>query len=301
MDGTHEPPTFPIAAPPDFVIPAAREFTVTIPHHGDLRGLAWEPARPRGRIGLLHGLGDHAARYEHVARDLADRGFAVEALDLPGHGRSYGERGHVGSWEEYRRAIDGWLRRWDDLPAGDARGLLGHSMGALVALDFALREPDALAALVLSAPPFELVLRPSMLKVRAAQVAARIWPGFSQGSTILPSMLSRDQAVVRAHAEDPLVHYRISARLFFEFQAARSDLIRRAREIRVDTLILHGGADPISSVEGSERWARRAPDGRVTCRLYPGLLHEVLNEIERAQVLLDLREWLDQEMPAARV
>ncbi|MGE5175430.1 MAG: lysophospholipase [Hyphomicrobiales bacterium] len=283
------------------MIPAASEFFIDVPHHGRLRGLAWEPERPRGRVGLLHGLGDHAARYEHVARELARRGFAAEALDLPGHGRSYGQRGHVGSWEEYRNAVDLWLARWDHLPAGDARALLGHSMGALVVLDAALRAPDPLAALVLSAPPFELVLRPSMLKVRAAQVAARFWPGFSQGSTILPSMLSRDQEVVRAHAQDPLVHYRISARLFFEFQSARGALTRRAADLPVDTLILHGGADPIANVEGSERWARRAPDGRVTCRLYPGLLHEVLNEVERARVLVDLGDWLDQEMPALRV
>lgn len=280
------------------MIPPVTEFFVEIPHRGRLRGLSWDPERPRGRIGILHGLGDHAARYEHVARDLAGRGYAVEALDLPGHGRSYGQRGHVGAWQEYREALDAWLIRWDRLPGGDARALLGHSMGALVALDHALRAPRSLQALVLSAPPFELVLRPSMLKVRAAQVAARFWPGFSQGSTILPSMLSRDQAVVRAHAEDPLVHYRISARLFFEFQSARADLVRRARDLEVDTLILHGGADPISNVEGSERWSRGAPVGRVTCRLYPGLLHEVLNEVERARVLVDLEAWLDSEMPA---
>jgi len=283
------------------VKPAEAEFQIVIPHKGRLRGLAWEVARPRGRVGILHGLGDHAARYEHVARALAGRGFSVEALDLPGHGKSYGQRGHVGHWDEYRTAVDAWIARWDDLPGSGARALLGHSMGALVALDVALRSPHALAALVLSAPPFQLVLRPSMLKVRAAQIAARFWPGFSQGSTILPSMLSHDQEVVRAHAEDPLVHYKISARLFFEFQTIRGDLARRASEVSIPTLILHGGADPIASADGSDRWALGAEDGRVECRRYAGFYHEVLQEVERERVIRDMAEWLVRQMPRREV
>jgi alpha-beta hydrolase superfamily lysophospholipase len=74
--------------------------------------------------------------------------------------------------------------------------------------------------------------------------------------------------------------------------------MRRAPELAVDTLIIHGGADPISSVVGAQRWAAHTPDGRVTCRFYPGLLHEVLNELERKDVLHDLVEWLDRVIPA---
>jgi lysophospholipase len=231
-----------------------------------------------------------------VARDLAARGYAVEALDLPGHGKSFGRRGHVGSWAEYRASVDAWMARGDALPGGGARALLGQSMGAFVALDWTLAHPSLLRGLVLCAPPFEVVLKPTMLKVRAAQLAARFWPGFTQGSTILPTMLSHDQEVVRAHAVDPLVHYRISARLFFEFQRMRYALIRSAPKLSVPTLILHGGADPIAAVAGSERWARTAPAGRVTLRVYPGLLHEILNEVERPRVLSDLGGWLEGVM-----
>ena len=268
--------------------------------HGRLRGLAWEVARPRGRIGIVHGLGDHAARYSHVAEELAQHGFAVEALDLPGHGKSYGVRGHVRHWDEYRAAVELWLKRSEALPGSESRAILGQSMGAFVALDWALGHPRDLRALVLCGAPFEVVLRPSMLKVKAAQLAAKIWPRFSQGNTILPSMLSRDQEIVKAHSLDPLVHYRISARLFFEFQKMRMELMRRASELPVDTLVIHGGADPIASVVGAQRWAARTPDKLCTCRFYPGLLHEVLNELERKDVLHDVVGWLDRVIPAER-
>ena len=281
--------------------PAPEEFFLETPgDHGQLRGLAWEVDHPRGRIGIIHGLGDHAARYTHVAEELARRGFAVEALDLPGHGKSTGPRGHVKNWDDYRGAVELWLKRSQSLPGSECRAILGQSMGAFVALDWALGHPRDLRALVLCGAPFEVVLRPTALKVKAAQLAAKIWPGFSQGNTILPSMLSRDPEVVRAHSVDPLVHYRISARLFFEFQRMRMELLRRASELPVDTLVIHGGADPIASIVGAQRWASRTPDKLCTCRFYPGLLHEVLNELERKDVLQDVVGWLDRVIPAER-
>lgn len=277
------------------------EFFLGSPEAGRLRGLVWEVERPRGRISIIHGLGDHAARYRHVAEALARRGFSVEALDLPGHGKSDGPRGHVRHWDDYRNAVAAWMTRSASLPGAETRAILGQSMGALVGLDWTLSHPGDVRALILCGAPFEVVLKPSMLKVKAAQLAARLWPRFSQGNTILPSMLSRDPEIVREHSVDPLVHYKISARLFFEFQRLRVELIRRAPELSVDTLVIHGGADPISSVVGAQRWAARCPEGRVTCRLYPGLLHEVLNELEREDVLKDVMGWIEGVIPAATV
>jgi len=273
------------------------EYHLESPGHGTLRALRWEVERPRGRVGIVHGLGDHAARYGHVARDLEARGFAVDAIDLPGHGKSYGPRGHIGSWNEYRAAVDLWMGEIARRPGGENVTLLGHSMGSFVSFDWSLRNPGRVQSLVLSAPPFELVLRPSMIKVKAAQLAARFWPGFSQGNMILPSMLSHDPEMIHAHANDPLVHYKISARLFLEFQKIRASLARSAPRLSSDALLLQGGNDPVAAPSGATRWAREATPGRLTLRLYPGFLHEVLHETERARVLADLGDWLDLKQP----
>jgi len=112
----------------------------------------------------------------------------------------------------------------------------------------------------------------------------------------LPSMLSHDPEMIRAHANDPLIHYKISARLFLEFQKMRGSLSRSAPQLSVDALLLQGGQDPVASPTGSTRWAREAPPGRLTVRLYPGFLHEVLHESERAKVLADLGEWLNAKL-----
>lgn len=274
----------------DISIPR-REFTLEVPHRGPLAGVEWNPAGARGRVAVIHGLGDHADRYGRAVRALVDKGFVVEALDLPGHGRSYGPRGHVESWSEYREAMDAWHERMRG-QGGPPVALVGHSMGALLALDWALRRPEELRAIVLSAPPFEVVLRATMLKVRLAQLIVRLWPGFSQKTTILPSMLSHDPAVVLAHNEDPLVHYLMSARLFFEFQAVNAALRQSAPKLPVPALVLHGTGDLISSPLGSERWAKAAPPGMAELKLYEGLYHEILNEPEGPRIAEELASWL---------
>jgi len=278
--------------------PTPTEYHLELPNKGAIRIVRWDVEGPRGRLGIVPGLGDHGARYEHVARHLAERRIAVEAIDLPGHGKSYGARGHVGAWEEYRIALDLWTAAMAREPGGASMALLGHSLGSFVALDWALRNPGILKALILSAPPFDLVLRPSMLKVRAAQIAARFWPGFSQGNMILPSMLSRDPEMIFAHANDPLIHYKISARLFLEFTKMRGALARSASRLPIPTLLLQGGDDPISAPAGAARWAREAAPGRLTLHPYPGFLHEVLHEAGRARVLADLADWLEAALPA---
>lgn len=269
------------------------EFRIAMPTRGDLVGWELGDRNASRGVGILPGLGDHAGRYVPVGLALAAGGLAAQALDLPGHGKSYGTRGHIDSWNEYRTAVTAWMDRAAMANPARRWSLLGQSMGAFVALDWTLANPSRVERLVLCAPPFQLAFRPSMLKVKAAQLLVKIWPGFSQGNMILPSMLSHDPEVVREHAMDPLVHYRITARLFLEFQAMRSSLRKRVGELSTPTLLLHGGSDPIAAPEGSERWAASARPGVVTLHIYPGLYHEVLKELDREKIIGSMIDWLE--------
>jgi alpha-beta hydrolase superfamily lysophospholipase len=178
--------------------------------------------------------------------------------------------------------------------------LFGHSMGTLVALDFVGRQPGTADALVLSAPPFELSLRPDAARVHAARIIGILWPGFTQGNQIPPSLLSHDPDVIREHRADPYVHFRISARLFLEFQSVRARLAKGAPSHSIPTLLIQGGADPVASPLGSARWARGAPSGVVTYREYPGLFHEVLNEPEGSAILDEVVAWLQGALEDGR-
>ncbi|HYQ88459.1 MAG TPA: alpha/beta hydrolase [Candidatus Binatia bacterium] len=257
---------------------------------------AWEAAPGSPAVGIVHGLGDHSGRWERVGRTLQASGFSACALDLPGHGRSDGKRGHVRSWDDYRLALTRWMEvlRKDD--GGRRWALLGHSLGGLIALDWAVVNPGRVDALVLSAPPFELSLHPAAIKVHAARLVGLLWPGFTQSNGIPPSLLSHDPEVIRAHRADRLVHFRISARLFLELQRMRRTLSRAAGSSNLPTLLIQGGADPVTSPAGSALWAKTSRNGNVTYKEYPGLFHEVLNEPEGAAILEDVIVWLKQTM-----
>lgn len=257
-----------------------------------------DPAAPA--VAIIHGLGDHSGRWERVGRMFRSRGFAAYALDLPGHGRSEGRRGHVKTWDDYRDAVTRWIESVRG--ANDSRrwGMLGHSLGALIALDWTGQHPRLVDALVLSAPPFELSLHPSIIKVHAARIIGLLWPGFTQGNQIPPSLLSHDPAVIQAHRSDPYVHFSISARLFLEFQAMRRKLSRVAGTHSIPTLLIQGGADPVTSCLGSAEWAKAAKEGIVTFREYPGLYHEVLNEVGGDKILDEVIDWLKQKLLGPR-
>jgi alpha-beta hydrolase superfamily lysophospholipase len=258
---------------------------------------AWVSSPEAPAVGIVHGLGDHSGRWVRVGRAVQDHGFNAYALDLPGHGRSEGRRGHVKSWEDYRSA----LTRWMDSVQGQDRGtrrwaLLGHSLGGLIALDWAGRNPERLDALVLSAPPFELSLRPDWIKVHAARLIGALWPAFSQNNQIPPSLLTHDPEVIRAHRADSLVHFRISARLFLEMLRVRRALLSVAATHAIPTLLIQGGADPVTKNSGCASWAKSVRAGVVTYREYPGLFHEVLNELEGPKILEDVIAWLKEAL-----
>lgn len=271
-----------------------REWWIERPGRLRLHVRAWEPQRPRAVAVVLHGLGDHAGRYGHVGRSFSRRGFATHVLDMPGHGRSEGPRGHIRGWHELRDALDDVIARVR--PAGDALplALMGHSMGSLVVLEWTHRNPGRARALILSAPPFELAMKPLVFKVWLARIASSLVPGLTQGNQIPPSLLSHDPEVIRAHIADPLVHHRVSARFYIEYVRTRTAVARRAADLQVPTLVLQGGSDPVASAPATQRWVAAAPDGRVTLRVYPGLLHEVLNEFEGPGIIEEAADWCDR-------
>src|SRR5689334_9766658 len=107
----------------------------------------------RGRVVIVHGYAEHKGRYRQLVEDLAAARYSCHLFDLRGHGDSGGLRGHVSRFEEYRTDLDGFLEEVRALPAAPSPLLLlGHSLGGLIALDFALHRPEAFAALAVSSP-----------------------------------------------------------------------------------------------------------------------------------------------------
>lgn len=261
----------------------------------NLRGRAWLAPEPRGLVAVVHGIGEHSGRYGALAGDLVRAGYTVVALDLPGHGESPGPRGDMPSWVMVRdqmipalfRAPLGFPGQPERLP----QVLFGHSLGAVMALDYAIAHPRGLAAVIGSAPGLSSAM-PPWWKLVLANVARVTAPSIGFQTGLDESGMSRDPEVVRLRAEDRAVHDKISPRLYFEFTEARQRVLRDARRIAVPTLLLHGEADRVVDPAGTRACAQAAPRQQVRLITYPDAYHEILNDLARDQVVRDMVEWL---------
>ncbi len=262
-----------------------------------LPGRLWPAEFPRAMVAICHGLGEHGGRYAALAEDLTRAHLSVVVVDLPGHGEGPGPRGDVPSWTQLRDSMVPAMFTASCSAPGSPSSLphvlFGHSMGGVLALDFALQHPRDLWAVVASSAGLRSAT-PPWWKLALAYIVRATSPstGFPHG--LDESGVSRDTEVLSARANDPLVHDRISPRLYFEFNEARRRVLRDARSLAVPALLLHGAADRLTDPKASLEFSGAAPHGLLQLITYKDAFHELFNDTGRAAVVKDLVGWLDR-------
>lgn len=258
----------------------------------DLRLLwrVWEPSTtPRATLLLIHGLGEHAGRYGHLAQAFNQAGITVRAFDLRGHGRSEGVRGHT-------PGTDFWLEDID-LLLGQAAShlpvfLYGHSLGGLIAGVYGLQREDLEISYILSGPAFRRAFEVPTYKTYLAKTLASLRPTFAQHSGLDPSTLSHDPAVVRAYQQDPLVHDWATAKLYVEATDAGEWALRNAGRFGQPLLIVMGEEDLLVDVDAGEQFYHDAASEDKSMRVWPGLYHEIHNETPYEPILEHMVDWV---------
>ena len=263
---------------------------------------------PRAVVLVVHGLGEHASRYDHVAQNLLDWGFAVRAYDQRGHGESGGERGGLSSetllLEDLAEVVDDTRQRSLRLPRADGTALadaplplilLGHSLGGLVAGRFVSLGLRPVDGLVMSSPALDPGLN-AIQKLLLATLPV-IAPNLRVNNGLKPEFISHDPQVVSKYLADPLVHAKISARLARFRATAGPATVPAASTWRTPTLLMYAGADRLVNPAGSRAFAEAAASNGgakvVTTRCFDELYHEIFNELEAAPVFASLKAWLD--------
>jgi alpha-beta hydrolase superfamily lysophospholipase len=257
---------------------------------------AWVPdGEVRAVVVIVHGISEHSGRYHHVAARLVADGYAVHAHDQRGHGRSEGPRAVIDRMDHAVEDADRLVEAAGSAHHGAPVVMLGHSVGGLVAVRYALVHGRRLTALALSGP---------LAALEAASPATRL--GARVLSALTPRLgivgvdshlVSRDPEVVRAYESDPLVyHGKLPARTVAELEGSVRTLPERVPAITVPTLIMYGSADWLCPPAGSLMLNDRIGAADRTLKVYDGLYHEIFNEPERDRVLDDLSAWLRERV-----
>jgi acylglycerol lipase len=254
---------------------------------------SWRPsdANVRAAVVLVHGLKDHSTRYAEVADRLAQRGYAVHAFDLRGHGSSGGRRAYVESFDEYIADLDTFVAQVRRLEPVKPVFVVGHDMGATIAIEWLLQKKPRIAGLVVSGA--SLHSSASGFKQLVTRAAGTVLPLLAILSVDVDH-LSQDAAVVQACKADPLVeHGNGPARTARELLSAMDYVDERESQVQVPILILHGAADVLSMPAASRELYGRVGSPDKALHVYDGMFHDVWREPERAKVMQDLSDWLD--------
>ncbi len=257
----------------------------------------WQPdaAQLKAVICLVHGLGEHSSRYAHVAEAFGKSGFAFFAADLRGHGRSGGARGHISAIEDFMQDIDALLdqarARYPDLPII----LYGHSLGGILVLYYGLKNKPDVKGIIATSSGLHTALEQQPAKIMAARVLGALMPRVAIPSGLETEAISRDENVVTAYRNDPLVHDKVTLGFGKIMLGVTHWTLEHASEFLLPLLLMHGKADRLAFPSSSIEFAS-ALKNKCTLMLWDDAYHELHNEPEKNDVFKTMTIWMDARL-----
>ena len=225
---------------------------------------------------------------------MGARGMATYAVDLRGHGKSDGQRGHVDAWSQWTDDIASFVDHVKSQSPGEVIPV-GHSFGGAAMLSTALAgKLKGSRRFIVSSPALKLKATVPAWKASLGDFTSRFVPRIALTNEVDPGTISRIPEVVDAYRNDPLVHNMISSRMYTEWMRATHDILERADRIDIPFLILAGSADQLIDASGSEQLHAKAAS-HSTLHVLPGRYHEPFNDLDSDEVFDIIAEWVKKE------
>ncbi len=241
---------------------------------------------------VVHGLAEHCGRYTNLVNYFIPKGYAIYSYDQQGHGKSQGMPGHIEQFSYFIKDLETFSGMVHDKHKEAKIFLIGHSVGGLIAATFIIDNQDKFDGLILSGATIKPGSSVSSGMILAARLLSFLLPKLGV-ETIDASAISKDDSVVNAYINDPLVYQgKIRARLGAELIKAMQKLAGNMANINLPVLIMFGSSDRLSNPEGSLLLYEKIGSKDKTLKIYDGFYHEIFNEPGNIEVLTDTDIWL---------
>ena len=255
---------------------------------------AWQPAQPRAVVAIVPGFKSYSGHYLWTGEQLSAQGFAVYAVDLRGRGQSEGERFWIDRIDDYLADVQLLVETARAANPGLPLFLLGHSAGGVLASVYALDHQDELAGLISESFAYQVFAPPGALPV------VRGLDGFAPHLHVLKlpnKYFSRDASVVAAMDRDVYLADEVQpTHTVAEMLKGADRLTREFGDFHLPVLILHGTQDKVTKPAGSQAFFDHAGSQDKTLKLYEGHFHDLLNDVDKQQVLADIRAWMSAHL-----
>jgi acylglycerol lipase len=276
----------------DVLTPTAREEKVVGAGGLNIFVRSWRPhGVARAVVVICPGFNAHSGQYQWVGEQFAAIGLAVYAVDLRGRGHSDGERFYVEKMADYVSDVATAVALAKTREPGLSVYLLGHSAGGVVSCIYTLDHQSELAGLICESFAFQ---------VPTPDFAIAVLEGVSHLAPhahvvkLKNEDFSRDPEVVRAMNNDPLIAHEVQpTRTVAEMARADERLKREFRLITLPVLILHGTLDKVTKPSGSQLFYDTAGAADKTLKLYEGHYHDLLNDLDKEEVVADITGWIN--------
>ena len=258
---------------------------------------AWTTPNPRAVVALVHGVGEHSGRHINTVNFLTQKGISVYGFDLRGHGKSPGKRGFINSWDEYREDVGEFLQMVYEREPDKPVFLMGHSLGGVMVLDYALHyNEEPLAGVIASAPGLDAASAVSPVLVLIAKVMSLVAPKFSLPLDLDTSKISRQPEEVKKYEDDSLNHSQGTARMGAEYLKTCQTTLANAAQMAHAVYLFHGTADGIVSHKATQKFFDGVQMSDKTLKLYEGAYHEMHNDLNREEMWADLLMWIESHL-----
>ncbi|MCT4699898.1 alpha/beta hydrolase [Tenacibaculum haliotis] len=263
-------------------------------HKTTFFGQFWQPETVKAVVVVIHGMGEHSGRYQHVAKKLTDNNFGVIAFDHFGHGKTTGKRGHNPGFDAVLESISKLITKAKEVFGDKPIFLYGHSMGGNAVINYTLRKENDLTGIIATSPMLKLAFDPPAWKLSLGKMMQKIAPSITLGNELDANDVSRDKTEVAKYINDPLVHDKISPNFSLSFIDSGEWAIENASTLKKPMLLLHGTGDKIIDYKGTEGFANATK--KASLKLYEGGYHELQHDLCKEEMMQDIVNWLNNQL-----
>ncbi|MEQ1570540.1 MAG: lysophospholipase [Myxococcota bacterium] len=258
-----------------------------------LAGYDWPtPGEPRAVVVVVHGIKDYASRYDGLAEVMVQRDLVVVAADLRGHGSSGGHRQRFDSLDQLLADLDLVVDKARSEHPGVPVFVYGHSLGGLITTEYALAHPKELAGIVLSGAALKLAPEVTGGQVAAAKLFGAILPNLPAQPVDETVFVSTDAARAQFLADPRIDHTKLPAGSARAALLGLEDVSGRYAEVTVPMLVMHGGADVVTPIDGSRALVAASQSPDKTLKIWDGQFHDLMHEPAAAEVAAFAAEWI---------
>ena len=257
---------------------------------------SWHPTSANDTVIIgVHGHGDHSGGLQNIINFLLPQGYTWYGLDLRGHGYSSEVRGHINKWNDYIEDLNEFIKLIRLIEPNKQIVLLGHSLGGLISLDYAVKYPQDLRGIIAINPAVSFAKQSLYIKL-FLKVISRINPTFIMKGKTDYSKLTRDNDMIKILSSDPLRHEQMSVSLICEIFNKQKSLLMNAASLKLPLLMQYSLNDEITPAEGIKSFYDAVTNQDKQFYAYENTYHRPFDDISRHVVLEDISSWLSKQV-----